>query len=144
MSDAENSVQAGPPRESRNPQTWAEWVAMNNRTAESIFGSIVQLRRESSGGEYDQGHAVAVDYDALTDCLDALTFLVTPHLSEPAQDEIERTELLDLVTKASRLIEDRYEDSGWPSNSWRMSVERWRVQRAALMASLSPTPVGEK
>jgi hypothetical protein len=47
-------------------------------------------------------------------------------------------EVVDALNEASRLIEDRYADSGWPSNSWRIAVEKWREKLAAV---LSP-PVG--
>lgn len=96
------SVSAGPARESREPTTWDEWVAANNRDAGNIQGSARQLRREASGGEYDQGHAVAVDYDALTDCLDALDFL----LSSVSQDEMRevRRVVTDICTWQQRVI----------------------------------------
>jgi cell division septum initiation protein DivIVA len=47
------------------------------------------------------------------------------------------TEIQKALDEASSLIEDRYADSGWPSNSWRIRVETWRD----VYKKLWPAPV---
>jgi hypothetical protein len=73
------------------------------------------------------------DMNALRTMIDNATFESAPVPAPRLEQEV-----VDALNEASRLIEDRYADSGWPSNSWWIAVEKWREKLAAVLSS----PVG--